>query len=115
MFSSIIQGCLVLTLALSGWGYWALILGYMVPRFLKVPILAWQASWLPRLCWPGGWSNPLVSFGIHYTGARLCWFVYRNADYAIVGRLMGPIALGYYSIAFMLISIPVEKIVATCN
>ncbi len=28
---------------------------------------------------------------------------------------MGPIALGYYSIAFMLISLPVEKIVAACN
>jgi PST family polysaccharide transporter len=28
---------------------------------------------------------------------------------------MGPIALGYYSLAFMLISMPVEKIVAACN
>ena len=44
--SSIIQGCVVLTLALAGFGYWALILGYMVPRFLEVPVLAWQASWL---------------------------------------------------------------------
>lgn len=85
------------------------------PESSQALFLAWQTSWLPRLHWPGGWSNPLVSFGIHYTGSRLCWFCYRNIDYAIVGRLMGPVALGYYSLAFMLISLPVEKIVATCN
>jgi teichuronic acid exporter len=111
----IIQGCLVLTLVLCGWDYWGLIVGYMVPRVLNVLVLAWQTSWVPRLYWPAGWSNPLLSFGIHYTGSRLCWFCYRNVDYLIVGRLMGPIALGYYSLAFMLISLPVDKIVATCN
>ena len=42
-------------------------------------------------------------------------YVACDADYAIVGRLMGPVELGYYSLAFMLISIPVDKIVATCN
>lgn len=115
VLSTIIQGCLVLALAFSGWGYWALIVGYMVPIFLEVPVLAWQARWLPRLRWPGGWSNPLVSFGAQYTGGRFCSFVYRSADYAVVGRLLGPIALGYYSLAFMLISLPVEKIVGTCN
>jgi len=115
LWSSILQGCLVLGLALTGWGYWALIVGYMAPKFLEVPILAWQASWLPRLGWPVGRSNPLFVFGMNYTGAKLCWCAYRNADYAIVGRLMGPVALGYYSIAFLLISMPVEKIVATCN
>ena len=115
LFFTVIQGCLTLTLVLCGWGYWSLIVGYMVPRVLNVLFLAWQISWVPRFGWPGGWSNPLVSFGIHYTGSRLCWFIYRNVDYLIVGRLMGPIALGYYSFAFMLISMPVDKIVATCN
>ena len=67
--SSIIQDCVVLTLVLTGFGYWALILGYMVPRFLEVPVYARQASWLPRLRWPGRWSNPIVSYGIHFTGS----------------------------------------------
>jgi len=113
--TAFVQGCLVLTLALCGWGYWALILGYMIATIIQVPVVAWQASWLPRIGWPEGRSNPLVLFGIHYTGARLCWFLYRNADYAVVGRLLGPVALGYYSFAFMLVSIPVEKIATTCN
>ena len=65
---SIFQGCLVLTLVLSGFGYWALILGFMFPKLLQVLILAWQTSWVPRLRWPGTLSSPLVSFGIPYTG-----------------------------------------------
>jgi teichuronic acid exporter len=112
---SFAQGCVVLGLAVAGFGYWALIAGSMVANFLAVPVLAWQASWLPRLRWPGGWSNPLVSYGVHFTGGALCWYAYRNVDYAIVGRVLGPVALGYYSLAFTLISMPVDKIVATCN
>lgn len=112
---SMLQGCLVLTLALAGFGYWSLIMGYMALRFVEVPILAREASWRPRLRWPGGRSNPIVSYGLHFTGWRICWFIYRNIDYAIVGRLMGPITLGYYSLAFMLISMPVDKIVGTTN
>ena len=41
LFFSLVQGCLVLTLVLCGWGYWALIVGYMIPRVLSaVPGLA---------------------------------------------------------------------------
>ncbi len=115
MMSVIVQGCVVLSLALAGFGYWALTIGFLVPKLLEVPVLAWQAAWVPRLGWPGGWSNPIVSYGVHFTGAALCWYAYRNVDYAVVGRLLGPVALGYYSLAFMLISMPVDKLVATCN
>jgi O-antigen/teichoic acid export membrane protein len=41
--------------------------------------------------------------------------LYSNSDYAVVARLMGPVDLGYYSLAFMVISMPLQKLVANCN
>ncbi len=115
VLSSVIQSVVVLGLAFAGFGYWARAGGAIIAKVTDVAFLVWQTAWVPRLCWPGKWSNPIVQFGLHFSGSRLCWFVYRNADYAILGRLLGPIALGYYSLAFMLISLPVEKITASCN
>jgi len=115
ILSTVVQSVVVLGLALAGFGFWALAAGAIVARVGEVAFLAWQTAWVPRLCWPGKWSNPIVQFGLHFSGSRLCWFLYRNADYAILGRLLGPIALGYYSLAFMLISLPVEKITASSN
>jgi len=115
LFSTLVQGVLVLSLAFGGFGFWALLVGSMIPRLVDAFVLVWQAAWLPRLRWPGGWSSPLVTFGLNVSGAKLCSVVFRNADYAIVGRLLGPVALGYYTFAFMLVSLPMDKIVGTCN
>ena len=45
----------------------------------------------------------------------LLWYVYSNSDYAVVGRMEGPVVLGYYSFAFQLMSMPVQKVTANIN
>ena len=45
----------------------------------------------------------------------LLWFAYINADYAVVSKLIGPAALGYYALAFQLISLPVQKLTGNVN
>jgi O-antigen/teichoic acid export membrane protein len=45
----------------------------------------------------------------------LLWFFYSNSDFAIVGKLAGATALGYYALAFQLISLPVQKLTANTN
>src|SRR5262249_38681599 len=51
----------------------------------------------------------------HVSLGSLLWFVYSSSDAAIVGKLAGPIALGYYSLAFQLISLPVQKLTGNVN
>jgi teichuronic acid exporter len=57
----------------------------------------------------------LVRYGVHVSGSSLLWFTYSNADFAVLGALLGPLFMGYYALAFQLISLPVQKIVATAN
>jgi O-antigen/teichoic acid export membrane protein len=111
----VVQSGLVLGLALAGLGYWALAGGALAPRLIETPTQAWLAGWPQRLRLPGARARGLLAFGIHVSLGSLLWFVYSNSDYAIVGRLAGPVALGYYALAFQLISLPVQKLTANVN
>jgi len=53
----------------------------------------------------GLWSYSIRSMGtsiLHYSGT--------NIDYLIVGRLLGPMALGYYSIVYNLVTLPQRQL-----
>jgi O-antigen/teichoic acid export membrane protein len=109
------QSILVLSLAYSGLGYWALTVGALVGNTLEVLCLWIASGWWPRLAWPGRASLPLLSFGAWTAAGTLVWFVYDNVDFAIVGRLFGLEQLGYYSLAFTLMTLPVQKLAANVN
>lgn len=113
--SATTQAALTLGLAATGWGYWSLLGGVVVARLLEVLLLARRAGWRPRLRLPRLGDAGIVPFGVHVSASSLLWFLYSNADFAVVGRLVGPVALGYYSFAFGLISLPVQKLTANVN
>jgi teichuronic acid exporter len=113
--SAVVQAGLVLGLALAGLGYWALAAGAMTARLMETVALVYCAGWRPRLRWPGARARALLGFGIHISASGLLWFIYTNADQAIVGNLAGPIVLGYYALAFQLMSLPVEKLTTGVN
>ncbi len=109
------QAVLVWWLAWAGYGYWALAAGALAGRLLQTAY-AWYASgWRPALAWPAREAWELLRYGLHVCGATLLWFIYENADFAVLGLLLGPVALGYYALAFQLISLPVEKLTANVN
>jgi O-antigen/teichoic acid export membrane protein len=43
------------------------------------------------------------------------WSVYSSADYAVVSKVVGPVALGYYALAFQMVSFPVQKLTGNVN
>jgi O-antigen/teichoic acid export membrane protein len=65
---------------------------------------------LPR--WPGAVADlrPLLNFGRDLVVSRIAWYAYSNADFVVVGRLLGAGALGAYSLAWNIASAPAEKL-----
>jgi O-antigen/teichoic acid export membrane protein len=112
---AVLQAGLVLSLAVAGLGYWALAAGVIAARLLESAAVGYAAGWRPRLVKPGQASRGLLAFGVHVSLGTLLWFVYSNCDYAVIGKLAGPVALGYYALAFQLISLPVQKLTANVN
>jgi len=105
-------GMLVFTLglALTGYGYWSLVVGTLLGRAVGATV-ALIASPLRMTVPPDirGIAGS-VRFGAWVAFSTLAWYVYTSADRLIVGRLVGEAALGAYTIAMTLAALPVEKI-----
>jgi teichuronic acid exporter len=112
---SVVQSGLVLALAAAGYGYWALAAGTLASRAMETVVVIYLSGWRPRLVRLGAGARGLLAFGVHISLGSLLWFVYSNSDFAIVGRLAGPEALGLYAFAFQLISLPVQKLTVNVN
>lgn len=99
-----------LLFAFVGLRYWSLVLGSLIGSFVATGLaLRWRGH---RLAWPRDIkriAEPL-RFGWHIVGSRVAWYLYSNADFAVVGRFFDKVALGGYTFAWTLASLPVTRI-----
>lgn len=107
---ALVQTVVTLGLAVAGARYWAIVIGILTAKVTSTALLV--ASRPHRLQWP----LPLrqvrgaLGFGGQVVVTRLSWYAYSNADFAVVGRLLGKVALGAYTIGWNLASMPADKI-----
>jgi O-antigen/teichoic acid export membrane protein/glycosyltransferase involved in cell wall biosynthesis len=94
--------------AFLGWKYWALVAGTLLGA-VAATVLSLRVR-AHRLAIPSGLVRDPVRFGAQVVGSQLSGYVYGNADFAIVGRLLGTNALGYYTAAWTAASIPAERV-----
>jgi O-antigen/teichoic acid export membrane protein len=115
MASTLLQAAVLLPLAVGGFGYWSLVVAALAARLTEAVLLGAATGWWPRLRRPGAASGYLIRFGLHTSGSGLLYHLYSNADYAILGRLGGLVVLGYYTLAFNLVTLPVSRLTANLN
>jgi teichuronic acid exporter len=101
-----------LGLALAGYGYWALVLGTLAGSLAAAAVAVRLSPY--RVAWPGNLRDMERSmrFGRDVVISRIAWYSYQNSDFLIVGRLLDKTALGLYTFAWNIASIPVEKVAA---
>jgi PST family polysaccharide transporter len=90
-------------------GYWSLL---AAPMAGKGTAAALTAFWKPVPYALPRWEEVRVPmrFGLEVAASRVAWAAYSLADSVIVGRMLGPSALGTYRLAIDLASAPAEKI-----
>jgi O-antigen/teichoic acid export membrane protein len=104
-----------IALALSGYGYWALVFAYLVQVTIRL-VLTWSISqWRPRFPsrTTGTWH--LLSFGANITVGNLMNSLARGADNLLIGRFFGAAAIGLYSRASILLIRPLEQFTIPIN
>ena len=111
---SVVQALLTLTLALLGFGYWALVLGIL--SFSVTPtclVMIWrrQGFALPRF----SSIRKAIHYSRHVVIGRLCWASYNDSDFIIAGRVLGEAPLGAYTLAWSLAHTPLEKLTTLVN
>ena len=99
-------GVIGLGLALLGAGVWALVAAQVSQVVLLTLIIVRAAPPLPRA--RPTWASlvELLEYGVGLSVARLGVIAASQGDNFVVGRWLGAVALGYYSRAYQLMSVP---------
>lgn len=115
-FATLIIGSLTtLSLALLGYGVWALIWGTVITnaaRMVGLNLICRNLVW-PSFSWRG--MRKHLSFGAFVTTDRGLWYFFSESDKFIGGKLLGNQLLGYYAVASQLASLPIHKISGLLN
>jgi O-antigen/teichoic acid export membrane protein len=102
-------------MALSKYGYWALV-GASVTQVAIKLVLTWSISrWRPRLPSRNTQTRHLLSFGANITAGSLMYEFARGADSLLIGRFFGAAAVGLYSRGCILVMRPLEQIIVPIN
>jgi O-antigen/teichoic acid export membrane protein len=101
-----------IALAASGYGAWAII-GQQLASAFASTVLLWALSpWHPRFMFSIASLRDLSSFSLKVFGTRLVFYANRNADNLLIGRFLGPSALGAYAVAYNVMLAPIQRITA---
>jgi O-antigen/teichoic acid export membrane protein len=105
----IAQAAVTIALAFLGMGVWSFVWGLLAGRLLGGILLAntwWAFSWRfgRRI------ARDTLAYGRFAFGEVMLWFVSVNVDDVLVGRLLGPSALGVYKLGFSTVAAPASSV-----
>lgn len=103
---------LAIALAVIDCGVWSLIWGHLATvacRNIGFFILG-QKMFRPRFHFQIDNLQGYLHFALYHVGAMIANYINSRMDQFVIGALLGPQALGYYSMAFNLIMRPVQRV-----
>jgi O-antigen/teichoic acid export membrane protein len=96
--------------AVSGAGAWAIILQQLATATVSSLLLFALCSWRPGLRFSLDSLRSLFRFSSNVFGQRVLYYLHRNTDNLLVGRFLGPAALGAYGLAYNVMLVPFTRI-----
>jgi len=100
IFGTVGGGIAGVAMACLGFGVWSLV-GQMLANSIIAVIVTWSVTeWRPR--WRLSWYRlrRLRGFAMHVTASAFLDYFNRRADDFLIGFYLGPVVLGYYSVAY---------------
>ncbi len=95
-----------ITLALTGFGVWALVGGYLTDSVLRNALVWFFTAWRPRWRFQRAIWREMFDYGKHVVSSRVLIFGITNIDDAMIGRVLGSSSLGFYTLAYRLSNLP---------
>jgi len=108
----VVYSVTAICLALADFGVLSLIFGQLIRSLFTVIILfiIFRKTWLPRFHFSIKEIKSYLSFGAFQMGERVVNYLSANIDYIIIGRFLGPASLGFYTLAYQIMILPLSKI-----
>lgn len=106
----VVQAAVAIPLALVGARHWAIVLGFLVGQTAATGCFWLVSGWRPHLPMSLDKGRALMGYGLKITYTRVLWHVYMNADKLIIGKMLGPHAVGIYDVGKSLANLPTSQI-----
>ena len=100
LVTAITKGAVSIGLAVSGFGAWSLIWGQIAGSLVSSVVYWLITPWHPSIAFDTKVAHTLIAYGLNIVWVDLISEVLLNLDYLLVGRYLGSVALGLYTLAF---------------
>lgn len=100
--SNVISSIIAIAMALTGWGYWALVAKPILTTGLSAVAVWLTCPWVPGRPRFSAGAKEMVRFGMSVTGFTMTDYWARSADRISLGYFYGAGPLGYFQNAFLL-------------
>ena len=98
--------------AMAGGGPWALVIQQLTATSVAL-VLLWRFSpWRPKFMFSTERLRSMRGFGARASGTLVMFQLTQNTDNVLIGRFLGPLQLGFYSLAYNIVLLPVSRISA---
>lgn len=98
-----------ITLAILEYGYWSIVVQQIVQPIVGLAVVVVVARWLPGGIRRRQGTRAFLSSGWNIFAYQLLTYASRNVDTVLVGAKFGATAVGYYSRAFQLMTVPLGQ------
>jgi PST family polysaccharide transporter len=106
----VVAGVVAVAGAVTGWGVWSLVAQSLVFTAVYTLMLWRLSTWRPVLSVDGAAVRELWGFSSNLLGYNVLKFSDRNLDNLLIGRFIGPGALGIYARAYGLMLLPIDQV-----
>ena len=112
LFSSFLGSLVSIILAYMDYGVLSLVFGQIIVVGVRSVMFLWHArkDHFPALHFRWKDLGEYLHFGLYQMGEKMLNYFASNVDYLIIGRVLGAVPLGYYTLAFKVIFQPISRI-----
>ncbi len=115
LVANLVSGVIAVIMAFSGYGVWSLVAKILVTAIVNA-VMLWQVSdWHPSFRLSVKRFRELFAFGINIVGGNFVDFLSVHSDDFLIGYFLGPLALGYYTLAYNLLIVMTDLLVSVPN
>lgn len=98
--------------ALLGHGVWSLVYQVITNSAVFLVLIWFASDWRPRFRFDWSEVKSVMHYSLNLAGYNVFYFFSQNVDNFLIGRYLGTEALGYYDLAYRLMTFPMQAISA---
>jgi PST family polysaccharide transporter len=110
-----IGGIVGIVSAMQGFGVWSLIYQQLTTETMGMLVLWTASDWRPKWQYSIDSLRSLSKFGISILGFSFLDFLNKRADDFLIGYFLGAVALGYYTIAYRILTLMTQLLIQTTS